>query len=380
MCIRDRLRAVLNLADKLEQPMGANYILPDSAAKSISAQAAAIKTVDGAVSFYDQLAETYGGENDPVFERVWSQLTTMKSGALGPEWQWYGALKNTQAGGLFFKGGKADRTELDNMAKAKGPSFTTSNLETAIGNQFQAFIMAATGAMPERAAMGSWMMETIEKMIIQEAMSNNHSGYGSAVTTVLNGLTDKIGIISTEKANLMILPQHRADSAIIESNLNSFFEGSMNEVAMDLATKTKHGVFLPGSLELPTNVGMEERYNLFMSHIKKHGRFVMAPDGVSAMLVIPQGGISSDSADGYGSLRPVFQNKEGGGRGQPILWSIESLAKPEVDMGDPAGNVKVRPKTFVPVPEIKLVKPEQFDFRNNRLKPDDMPILSIDGN
>tara|TARA_R100000951_G_scaffold116756_1_gene130459 strand:+ start:5368 stop:8004 length:2637 start_codon:yes stop_codon:yes gene_type:complete len=365
----EKLKAVLALADKLEQPMGANYILPDSAAKSISSQASAINSVNGAVQFYDQLVATYGegDANHPVFQRVWQQLTTMNSGALGPEWQWYSALKNTQSGGLFFNAGKADRTELDSMAKAKGQGFTTSKLDSAISNNFQPFIAAATGNIPQRAEMGDWMMQTIEKMVLQEAIQNNHGSFGTAVETVKNALADKVGIVSNERANFLILPQHTTDSGrsinqeIVEENIEDFFDQSRFDLSNTLTTKSTNGLFIPGTLQLPENVGIEEKHNLFIEYIMEHGRFVMGPDGKSVMIVIPQGGISSDSADGYGSLRPIFSMDKDGGRGEPMLWSLGHLGKPQVDMGSKDGDVKVA-KTYesTVLPEIKLIDPSSM--------------------
>jgi len=384
----EKLKSVLALSNKLGQPMGANYLLPDSAAKSISSQASSISSVNGAVQFYDQLVATYGegDANHPVFQRVWQQLTTMKSGALGPEWQWYSALKNTQSGGLFFNAGKADRTELDNMAKAKGLAFTGSKLNEAINQSFEPFIAASTGNLPQRSEMGSWMMETIEKMVIQEAIQNNHSGYGSAVEVVKNALADKVGIVSNERANFLLLPQHTTDSGrminqeIVEQNIEEFFDQDRFEFMNSLRMKSDNGYFIPGTLQLPENVGIEEKNNLFIEYIKEHGRFVMGPDGQSVMLVIPQGGISSDSADGYGSLRPVFSMDKDGGRGNPILWSLSHLGKPQVDMSSKDGDVQYESGPPPGLPEIKLVDPNSLDNFGLTNRPSGMPVLTIDGN
>jgi len=338
-----KLEAKLALSNKLGQPAGSNFILSKGTAQGISVNANAIKSVDAAVTFYDGLVETYGqgDANNPVFQRVWQQLTGMKSGALGPEWQWFAAVKNNQAGGMFFNAAKSDESELLGALSAKGTNFTKSELDKSIAGTFNDFISATTGNNIANAGMGNWMMETIQKMVMQETIQNSHNSYSTAVGVVLNGLTDGLGVINDERILGLILPQHNVNADMVRANASEFFDASPTIMESQITDRIGEQVlngdlFIPGSLQLAGEYAEGTKREFFMGFIKKHGQFTMGTDGNSLVLMIPQNATSADSHDGYGGQVPLFTMNADGSRGDPVKFPLKyiegfSLEKTEIN-------------------------------------------------
>ena len=338
-----KLEAKYALSEKLGQPAGSNFILSKGTAQGISGSANAIKSVDAAVTFYDGLVETYGqgDANNPVFQRVWQQLTGMKSGALGPEWQWFAAVKNNQAGGMFFNAAKSDESELLGALSSKGPMFTKSELDKSIAGTFNDFISATTGNNIANAGMGNWMMESIQKMVMQETIQNNHNNYSTAVGVVLNGLTDGLGVINDQRILGLILPQHNVNADIIRANASEFFDASPTIMESQITDRIGEQVlngdlFIPGSLQLTGEYAEGTKREFFMGFIKKHGQFTMGTNGNSLVLMIPQNATSADSHDGYGGQVPLFTMNADGSRGDPVKFPLKyiegfSLEKIEIN-------------------------------------------------
>jgi len=272
-----------------------------------------------------QLEEKYGS----AFPSVWSQLTTMQDG-LDSRYMFLGAVIDTPAARVMAEALLTDPKQLkdmfDNNMQAGGTTY--GQIETAIRAGSRDLIYAMTGGLPNRVNDVAPLYDLLTRATALSFLSTKSGGTPQqAVENLMRSFqaNGAINIISDDKLNLLLTPEHRASDgtpvlAALENLKKNAGEMLSSRVSIQsIAAATGQRFVVPGSLDPAVGQDPQLRFNYFMDKLREEGRFVVSDDGNGMMLVYPSY---------YGStMSPVMV--EGHGRPpHPLVLPFDAFMLP----------------------------------------------------
>ena len=278
-------------------------LLPNRDAAKIVANLKSMTNPDMMMVAYGQLEQDYGEH----FDRVWSQLTTMKGG-LGNEWMLIGAFSKSNAGPMLAAAFAVDNDQLKKTVEAYGAGFKMQKINEAVQGTMGELLHTFHGGMFGREDAGQDMRDLITTAVMMEIQkSGGKTDVTKAANIVKKTLETQIQFVNNEDAAFYVLPQHvgnngeKINAAVVNENLTDIINDK--ETVMQMIVD--RGIKVPPSLIPQVNADQAFASGYFADYLIANGRWVMNDTGDGLMLTYPALAGGAAASDGGGLLVPV---------------------------------------------------------------------------
>ncbi len=278
-------------------------LLPNRDAAKIVANLKSMTNPDMMMVAYGQLEQDYGEH----FDRVWSQLTTMKGG-LGNEWMLIGAFSKSNAGPMLAAAFAVDNDQLKKTVESYGAGFKMQKINEAVQGTMGELLHTFHGGMFGREDAGQDMRDLITTAVMMEIQkSGGKTDVTKAANIVKKTLETQIQFVNNEDAAFYVLPQHvgnngeKINATVVNDNLTDIINDK--ETVMQMIVD--RGIKVPPSLIPQVNADQAFASGYFADYLIANGRWVMNDTGDGLMLTYPALAGGAAASDGGGLLVPV---------------------------------------------------------------------------